>query len=185
MLTALVLVASLAVPSTSSASTTAAKAAPAAVVHDRAAVRLAQALPASEPSEPEYPETFVEQYLSYRMNPAALPAVREGQFLSILVSYACWPACGSLWGPVVMVKGAELTSDIASTWLISSLSWSAIAIFTVVGLPVLLAVPYLTTTATLNAIDVQLRKKAGPGVPGAPGKGPSQPDETPPPSLAY
>ncbi|MBM4280064.1 MAG: hypothetical protein FJ137_04710 [Deltaproteobacteria bacterium] len=193
MFAALALVASLSTPSTLPPPTAATQprsswAARAAVVDGRdprAPVRLAQNTPTPDPNAADHVQTPLEQYFSYQLSPAALPAVKEGQFLSLLLGYLCAPACGSLWGPLVAVKGAEMNGDLAATWLISMLGWSAVAAVTVVGMPLLLAVPYLATTATLNAIDVQMKRKAGPRVPGSPGQKNSPPSETPPPSLAY
>jgi hypothetical protein len=152
-----------------------------------ASPRLALAeTPTPDPNAPDHTQTFAEQYLSYQLSPAALPAVKDGQLMSIVLGYLCAPACGSLWGPLVMVKGAEFSADVAITWFLSSIVWGAAS--TVTGGLLLPVVPYLQTTATLNAIDVQMKKKgfkappssSTPAQPGQP-----QPTEQPPPSYAY
>jgi len=129
MFAALALVASLSTPSTLPPPTAATQprsswAARAAVVDGRdprAPVRLAQNTPTPDPNAADHVQTPLEQYFSYQLSPAALPAVKEGQFLSLLLGYLCAPACGSLWGPLVAVKGAEMNGDLAATWLISML----------------------------------------------------------------
>jgi hypothetical protein len=203
MITALVLVASLSTPTTLTSPTSLRStdrpvhrpAATAAVdgAH-KGAVRLAQNTPAADPNAPDHTQTFIEQYLSYQLSPAATPAIKDGQIMSIVLGYLCSPACGSLWGPIVMVKGAEFTADVAITWLLSSILWTVItsaASLTVVGGLIGLAVPYLQTTATLNALDVQMKKKglkgSTPGKPVEPAKpaDPAPSADAPPPSYAY
>jgi hypothetical protein len=197
MLAALVLVASLSAPAETAPAPVDARPAVHAGVHAvgaRPGYRHAAAdTPPPDPNAPGHKMTFVEQYLSYQLPAQAMPAVRQGEVMSYVLGYLLYGICGSLWGPVVAVEGASFDGDIATNWFLSTLLWSVIATAataTLVGGALWLAVPYLSTVATMNAIDRQLKKKGGgtaapPGTPGQPGQEPPPATEQPPPSYAY
>jgi len=158
-------------------------------------VRLAQST--IDPNAPDHVPTFVEQYLSFQISPVASKQVQDGLVLSQVVGYVCWGACGGLWGPLLAVKDSQMTGDVFVSWLLSSVIWGLIAPFT--GGLLFLVHPYLTTTATLNAIDRDIKKRGlatgrdgkpmglpppPPPTTSAPNPAPATGD-TPPPSYAY
>ncbi|MDP2342545.1 MAG: hypothetical protein Q8O67_16430 [Deltaproteobacteria bacterium] len=159
-----------------------------------APVRLAQASLAADPNSPDQEPSFIDQYLSFQLSPVPAPAVKDGLVLSHVIGYLLWGICGGLWGPIVAIDGAEFSGDVVLTWFLSSILWYAIVgvvSFTGVGALLVFAIPYLQTTATMNAIDRQLKKKGVVGVtpggkkpPPNPATTPGTPD-TPPPSYAY
>ena len=112
--------------------------------------------------------------------------------MSHVIGYLLYGCAGGLWGPVVSVNGAEFSGDVALTWFLSGLIWFGIATIatgTGIGALLFLVVPYLTTTATLNAIDRQMKAK-GLKPPPSKDKPPepgttTPPPDTPPPSYAY
>jgi hypothetical protein len=117
---------------------------------------------------------------------------KDGLIVGHIFGYLFFGLCGSLWGPLVMTKDAELTGDVAITWFLSSILWGVIASaasLTGIGIVLWLAWPYLSSTATFNELDRQLKKKGvakgvTPTAPPTPGTAPT-PGETPPPSYAY
>jgi hypothetical protein len=158
-------------------------------------VKLAQASLAADPNSPDREPEFLDQYLSFQLSPVPAPAVKDGMVLSHVIGYLLYGICGGLWGPIIAVEGAEFNGDAVLSWFVSGILWfvvlSVVTTVTVgVGSIALLALPYLQTTATLNAIDRQLKKKGLGPVPkgkGPTGPGPATttPTDTPPPSYAY
>ena len=165
-----------------------------------APLRLAQS--GVDPNAPDHVPTFVEQYLSFQTSPVAAKQVQDGFILSHVIGYVLYGVCGGLWGPVVATKDAQMTGDVAISWFLSSVLWGVIAVvasFTIVGLVLWFIIPYLSTTATLNAIDRDIKKRGlatgqdgkPVGVPATPPPPTSTPnpapqaDDTPPPSYAY
>ena len=163
-------------------------------------VRLAQS--GIDPNAPDHVPTFVEQYLAFQISPVASKQVQDGLVLSHVIGYVCFPVCGGLWGPLIGVKDSQMTGDVFVSWLLSGVLWAAIGVvvsITVVGALFFLAAPYLTTTATLNAIDRDIKKRGlATGRDGLPTGFPPPPpptattpnpapqnDDTPPPSYAY
>lgn len=168
--------------------------------------RLAQA--DIDPNAPDHAPTFIEQYLAFTISPVPSKQVSDGLVLSHVIGYVCFPACGGLWGPLVAVKDAEMTGDVALSWFVSGLLWggiSLVASITIVGGVMWLVLPYLATTSTLNALDRGIKKRGleldrtgqpvGKGNSGKATKPPSSStpapnptprvDEPPPPSYAY
>lgn len=152
-------------------------------------VRLAQAV---DPTAPDHQPTFVEQYLSFTISPAASREVQDGLIVSHVIGYCGFPLCGGLWGPIVAVKGAQFTGDVVVSWFLSSVIWGIGSGLT--GGLLFPIVPYLATTSTLNAIDRDIKKRGlatTPGVapttpaPPPPAGQPPPPADTPPPSYAY
>lgn len=149
----------------------------------------------ADPNSPDHDPSFVEQYLSFQLSPAATPAAKDGLVMSHVIGYLLYGVCGTLWGPIVAVDGAEFSGDVVLTWFLSGLLWAVIstaASFTGIGLLVWLALPYLQTTATLNAIDRQLKRSGAPppdktAKPTNPPSTTNPPPttDTPPPSYAY
>jgi hypothetical protein len=153
-------------------------------------VRLAQSATTPDTTAPGYEPTFVEKYLAFQLSPNASKQVKDGQVLGIVLGYVCLGVCGPLWGPVVATKDAEFSGDVAVTWFLSSIIWGLIASaasLTGIGGLLWLAVPYLTTVATMNEIDRGIRKKQGPAQGAVPNPTPPTPggEDTPPPAYAY
>ncbi len=202
MLAALLITASLAAPATLTDHGGSPSRAPRPIAVEKARrssapppVVLAQATLAPDPNAPDHTPTFMEQYLSYQLSPVASKPVKDGLVMGHVLGYifSIIPVCGTLWGPVVAVDGAEFSGDVAITWFLSSLLWSLVATgatFTGVGAILWFAVPYLSSTATFNAIDRQLKAKGyvapppGTTTTAPPGTTPP-PTDTPPPSYAY
>jgi hypothetical protein len=193
MLAAVLIVASLAAPTTLTdhGARSPRHAAVDTTHHD---VKLAQSNPNPDPNAPDHEPSFVEQYLTYQLAPTALPQTRDGLVMSHVLGYLLWGLCGGLWGPVVAIDGAEFSGDVFVSWLLSSIIWGVIASaasFTGIGLLVWLGLPYLQTTATLNAIDRQLKAKGYTPEPTKTTNKPPDPTtpppttDTPPPSYAY
>ena len=190
MIAALLITLSLAAPTTLTGHDR--PTAPAVTKTKAKATVLAQARLAPDPNAPGGNLGFVDHYLPFSLAAQALPPVKDSLVLSHVLGYLL--PCGGLWGPVVLIDGAEFSGDVIISYLLSSILWS-VAITVVgtvtigVGLLALVALPYLTTTATLNAVDRGLKAKGY-----APPKGttpnPSNPanpptGDTPPPSYAY
>jgi hypothetical protein len=185
MLTALVLALSLSAPATTTTST---------MAHDAVAPVSTQHLQV-DPNDPEKEPQFVDKYLSYQLSPLASQQTKDGLVVGHILGYLFYGICGSLWGPVVMTKDGEFTGDVALTWFVSTILWSVIAsvaTFTAIGGLLWLAVPYLSSTATFNELDRQLKKKGlaqgvkkPDGAPTPTPGAPPTPGETPPPSYAY
>ena len=155
-----------------------------------------------DPTAPDHTPTFVEQYLAFQSSPMASKQVNDGLVLSHVIGYLL--PCGSLWGPVVATKDAQFSGDVVSACFVSGLMWTLIAsgvtIVTIgIGSLTFLALPYLTTTSTLNAIDRDIKKRGlaedrlgnpigapppPPPTSTTPAPAPQQGD-TPPPSYAY
>lgn len=163
----------------------------------QAAPVLAQAHLADDPNSPDREPGFVDHYMPFQLSPAALPQVKDGLIMSHVLGYVFFiiPVCGPLWGPVVAVDGAEFSGDVVISWLLSTIIYGTIAVAAspiTAGLS-LFAIPYFSTTATLNAIDRDLKKKgykpadgkkpAGGGNATPPPTGGNT--DTPPPSYAY
>lgn len=195
MLAALLITASLAAPATlSDARPHRPVVVQKAQKQKQADVQLAQASLAPDPNAPDHEPTFVEQYLSYQLAPTAAAPVKDGMVLSHVLGYLL--PCGGLWGPLVLIDGAEFSGDVFITYLLSGILWfvaiSVVSTVTVgVGLLLFLAYPYLNTTATLNAVDRQLKAKGykppppGKTTTGSPPGNTPPPTDTPPPSYAY
>lgn len=187
MLSALVLALSLSAPATDPISTT-------TLAHESAAPVSMQHLQV-DPNDPAKEPQFVDKFLSFQLSPMASQQTKDGLVVGHILGYVFYGICGSLWGPLVMTKDAELTGDVAITWFVSTLLWSVITgavSFTGIGLVMLLALPYLSSTATFNELDRQIKKKGlaqGTKKPdGTPTPTPGTPPasgETPPPSYAY
>lgn len=197
MIAALLITLSLAAPTTltghdrdrsSSTSVTKEKAAKA-----KAAPQLAQARLAPDPNAPGADLGFVDHYLPFSLAAQALPAVKDNLVLSHVLGYLL--PCGGLWGPVVLIDGAEFSGDVIISWLLSSIIWfvaiAVVGTITIgVGYLAFLALPYLATTATLNAVDRGLKAKGYTPPPKGTTPNPSNPanpptGDTPPPSYAY
>lgn len=146
-----------------------------------------------DPNSPDREPSFVDRYLSFQLSPMASQQAKDGLVLSHVVGYLL--PCGSLWGPVVFVDGAEFNGDVFITWFLSSIVWAVImgvasTVTVGIGLVLFIAFPYLSTTATLNEVDRDLKKRGLAGSPPDknPGPQPATPPsgtETPPPSYAY
>jgi hypothetical protein len=116
---------------------------------------------------------------------------KDALVLSHVIGYLL--PCGSLWGPIVLTKDGEFSGDVALTWFLSTVLWAVITgavSLTFVGLVMIVALPYLSTTATLNALDRGIKKKGLAGGPAKKSDAPPTPatpstGETPPPSYAY
>jgi hypothetical protein len=185
MLAALVLALTLSAPTTTTRPT---------MAHDAVAPISTQHLQV-DPNDPAKEPQFVDRYLSFQLSPLASKQTKDGLVVGHILGYIFYLACGSLWGPVVVTKDAEFTGDVALTWCASTLLWHIIAsaaTLTVIGSLLWLAVPYLSSTATFNELDRQLKtkglaqgvQKPGGTPPPTPGTPPT-PGETPPPSYAY
>jgi hypothetical protein len=184
MLSALVLALSLSAPTTATTAGPSESVAPISVQHLQV-----------DPNDPAKEPQFVDRFLSYQLSPMASQQTKDGLVVGHILGYVCFGICGSLWGPVVMTKDVEFTGDIAITWFVSTILWSVISgalTFTAVGAVMWFALPYLSSTATFNEIDRQLKKKGvaqgtkkPDGRPTSPPATPPSTDETPPPSYAY
>jgi hypothetical protein len=146
-----------------------------------------------DPNSPDREPSFVDQYLSFQLSPMASQQTKDGLVLGHILGYVFWGLCGGLWGPVVSTKDGEFTGDVAISWFLSSVLWVVITgavSLTGIGLVMLVALPYLQSTSTFNALDRGIKKK---GLAGGPAKKPDAPTtpatpstgETPPPSYAY
>jgi hypothetical protein len=153
--------------------------------------RLAQAQTV-DPTAPDHTPTFLEQYMSLTISPVASREVQDGLIVSHVIGYCGFGLCGGLWGPIVAVKGAQFTGDVVISWFLSNIIWSVGS--TLTGGLLGFVWPYLATTATLNAIDRDIKKRGvatTPGVapttpaPPPPAGQPPPPADTPPPSYAY
>ncbi len=151
---------------------------------------------ADDPNSPDREIGFVDHYMPFTLSSQALPDVKDNMVISHVLGY--FLPCGGLWGPVVLIDGAEFSGDVVISWLLSNIIWfvaiAAVATITVgVGIVGFLAFPYLTTTATLNAVDRGLKAKGY--QPPDPKKSPTTTNpnttppnttpDTPPPSYAY
>ena len=145
-----------------------------------------------DPNAPDRDIGFVDHYMPFQLSPAALPAVKDGLILSHVFGYLL--PFGGLWGPVVAIDGAKFTGDLFASYCLSSIIWflAAAVVLTVtigVGAITFFAVPYLTTTAALNAVDRQLKAEGKqppkPNTPPNTTTTPPPPTDTPPPSYAY
>ncbi len=149
----------------------------------------------SDPNSPDREASFVDRYLSFQLSPLASQQAKDGMLLSHVVGYLL--PCGSLWGPVAFTNDAEFSGDVVITWFLSSLLWTVImsvasTVTVGVGLILFIALPYLSTTATLNEVDRSIKKRGlakgvDPPKTPTPGQTPATPPgtETPPPSYAY
>lgn len=179
---ALSLTAPTALPDEARAPTSTTKQVQKAKQQAKAAPVLAQAHLADDPNSPDREPGFVDHYMPFQLSPAALPQVKDGLILSHVLGYLLYGICGSLWGPIVAVDGAEFSGDVVISWFLSGLIYgviASVASFTGIGLLVWLAIPYLQTTAVLNSIDRDLKKK---GYKPADGKKPAGGNVTPPPT---
>jgi hypothetical protein len=182
-------------PSTTSTTSTLRKVAPPAKKKPVRLAATAVRAPDPDPNAPDHVPTFVEQYLSFALSPQALPEVKNGQVLAHILGYVCFGVCGSLWGPLVATPGAQLTGDVLGTWFLSTLVWFGVSVgfaFTGIGAVLILAWPYFSSVATLNAIDRDLKRRGGSSSspssdprPRPPAATTPTPQETPPPSYAY
>ncbi len=143
-----------------------------------------------DPTSPDRPPTFVEQYLSLTISPYASREVQDGLVLSHVIGYCGFPVCGGLWGPIVAVRGAQLTGDVVVSWFLSHIIWGIGSGVTAGLLGIVW--PYLATTSTLNAIDRDIKKRGAGASPPPPtptpppaAPPPPPPGDTPPPSYAY
>lgn len=184
MLSALVLALSLSAPTTATTTLAQESVAPISTQHLQV-----------DPNDPAKEPQFVDKFLSFQLSPMASQQTKDGLVVGHILGYVFYGLCGSLWGPLVMTKDAELTGDVAITWFVSTILWSLISgalTFTAVGAVMWLALPYLSSTATFNELDRQIKKKGlaqGTKKPdGTPTPTPATPPgsgETPPPSYAY
>jgi hypothetical protein len=127
--------------------------------------------------------SFFDHYLPFGLADNVHPAVEEGFLVSQILGILLFGAAGSLWGPLVIVKGADLSGDTVVNWLISAALFVGVAMVGFVGvvavtfltfgfgalcgfcyLPWWVAAGYVTTNVTLNGIS---RNTFGKG--GAPG----------------
>jgi len=184
MLSALVLVLSLSAPTNSTAVAPSESVAPISMQHLQV-----------DPNDPAKEPQFVDKFLSYQLSPMASQQTKDGLVVGHILGYVCFGLCGSLWGPLVMTKDGEFTGDVAITWFVSTVLWSLISsalTLTAVGAVMWLALPYLSSTATFNELDRQLKKKGvaqgtkkRDGTQTPPPATPPSTDETPAPSYAY
>lgn len=160
------------------------------------AAPLAKQLLQVDPNAPDHEASFTEKYLSFQLSPLASQQAKDGLLLSHIIGYLAYGLCGTLWGPLVAVEGAEFTGDVAITWLLSNIIWFVIASVATavtfgVGGVMFVALPYLSTTSVLNEIDRGIKKKGLAGGPARrPGSTPTPTTppstvDTPPPSYAY
>jgi hypothetical protein len=160
-------------------------------VSSSSAAPISKQLLQADPNSPDREASFTDKYLSFQLSPMASQQTKDALVLSHVIGYLL--PCGSLWGPIVLTKDGEFSGDVALTWFLSTVLWAVIAgavSLTVVGLVMIVALPYLSTTATLNALDRGIKKKGLAGGPAKKSDAPPtpatpSPGETPPPSYAY
>ena len=160
-------------------------------VSSSSAAPLSKQLLQADPNSPDREASFTDKYLSFQLSPMASQQTKDALVLSHVIGYLL--PCGSLWGPVVLTKDGEFSGDVALSWFLSTVLWAVITgavSLTVVGLVMIVALPYLSTTATLNALDRGIKKKGLAGGPAKKSDAPPtpatpSPGETPPPSYAY
>lgn len=178
---------------------------PAMAVVSAAVLPIVQGLPAAD-AKPE--PGVIEQYFPFTLNADAGAAVKDGMVLSYVLGIVLGCVGGSLWGPVVAIKGASFDSDLLLPWLVPCLTigcggglivscisvplayipvvgWlGSVALWTGVGL----GAGYVSTTAVMNAIDRKMKGKGGaPKAAGSPpaSSSPPPPSSEPPPNYAY
>jgi hypothetical protein len=123
------------------------------------------------------PQT-VSSMFSFSTDPTVPQAVNDGFVLSMVGGFLC--PFGSLWVPLLAVKGGDLSGDTVVSWLVPY----AIAIvisFTVIGCLAAPVLVWMSTVATLNGMarnSVGLRG----GVGTAPAGKPVTPAPTPAPT---
>jgi hypothetical protein len=162
----------------------------------------ANALPLADPlmeeSDPQ------KRFFPFALSDDAEQPVRDGFILSQVLGICCGGVClGNLWGPLLAVKGGEINTDVVVSFLVPWLvTWgvstaAALVLGLVTGgvggilvLPITLVGSYLTTNATLMAMDRNLKSKNGPAPPKRSRNEPAQPGASdpaapPPPSYAY
>ncbi len=134
--------------------------------------------------------------------------IKDGLVISHVLGFLLGGVGGGLWGPLLVVPGAELNGDVVVSWLVPwgitmagvfmvSTVASVAGIFlwplafcSCAACPIGLGGIYISTNATLMAMDRNLKSKKGPAPPKRSSGEPAQPASSdpaspPPPSYAY
>jgi hypothetical protein len=99
---------------TSAASTDVAPVASVASVASVATTTMAQAAKAPAPEGPG----FMEQYFPFGVADAAPAVVKDAFLLSQVLGILLFCVGGSLWAPLVLIQGADLSGDTVVSWLV-------------------------------------------------------------------
>jgi hypothetical protein len=137
----------------------------------------ANALPLADPRVEE-PDAM-QRFFPFSVSDTAEQPVKDNFLVSQVLGFLLSSIGGGLWGPVVLVPGAEFSTDVLVSWLVP---WAATNTLVLVGFtltaiatfvfapaflcfcavcPVGLGGLYVSTNASLMAVDRGLKSKRG------------------------
>ena len=150
----------------------------------------ANALPLADPRVEE-PDAM-QRFFPFSVSDTAEQPVKDNFLVSQVLGFLLSSIGGGLWGPIVLVPGAEFSTDVLVSWLVP---WAATNTLVLVGFlcfcavcPVGLGGLYVSTNASLMAVDRGLKSKRGESRPKRSSEAKpegSEPGTVPPASYAY